>query len=290
MYINLPKMNFDIFNNIRIFLMYKYKDVIHKTPYFVNSQIINLYNKLNKICKYNTIYNLFNLEFFIDQIALKFNTQNSELYQTTSHTLYYYYCECLHHNIFQNVFMSDKSYTILCMTNHEKIIPMAHILRILYPNTHFEDKSQDFQNNFNNITSINNFIHYCNNFTNTYNMIIIDLDVKDNHNYCMEELILLYFCYLVNILATNGSCIIRLPFPKTMICKRITLELLCFISNCFQTVILLNPLCSKHFEPEFYLLCRHFQKTFYRNKYINLSLSLFQNIVYKPVDKYVFSF
>ena len=75
MYINLPKMNFDIFNNIRIFLMYKYKDVIHKTPYFVNSQIINLYNKLNKICKYNTIYNLFNLEFFIDQIALKFNTQ-----------------------------------------------------------------------------------------------------------------------------------------------------------------------------------------------------------------------
>lgn len=290
MYINLPKMNFDIFNNIRIFLLYKYKDVIHNTPYFINSQIINLTNKLNIIHKHFAIFNLFNLESFIEQLCLKYNTHNNILYQTSSHKLYYYYCECLQHNIFQNLFLPNKTYSILCMTNHEQIIPINHVLQILYPKTIFQDNSNNFYNNFQQITNIQHFIEYCNNFTNVYNFMIIDLNIESQTKFSMEEIILLYFCYLVNILSTNGSCIIRLPFPKNMLCKRITLELLCFIGNCFQNVILLNPLCSKHFEPEFYLLCRNFQKTFYRTKYMNLSLSLFQNILYKPQDKHVFSF
>lgn len=290
MYINLPKINFDIFNYIRIFLMYKYKDVVCKTPHFENSQIINLSNKLNLTNKIYSIYNLFNLETFIDQICLKYNTHNNILYQTSSHKLYYYYCECLHHNIFQNLFMPNKTYSILCMTNHDQIIPLKHMSQILYPETTFNDISSDFQNNFHEMTNIQNFIDYCNNFTNMYNFIIIDLNIESQSKFSMEEMILLYFCYLVNILSTNGSCIIRLPFPKTMLCKRITLELLCFIGNCFQYVVLLKPVCSKYFEPEFYLLCRNFQKTFYRTKYMNLSLSLFQNIVYKPEEKNVYSF
>ena len=289
MYLNLPKMNFDVFNNIRIFLMYKYTDMMHKTPYFVNAQIINLSNKLDLTRKNYSIYNLFNLESFIDQVAVKYNTNNTKLYQTIHHKFYYFYCEFLHHQIFNMLFLNNKTYSILCMTNHDKNIPFKHILDTLYPTSTFKESCY-FQNNFSEISIINNFIQYCNAFTNAYHFIIIDLDIKAQSRYSMEELILLYFCYLVNILSSNGSCIIRLPFPKTMLCKRITLELLCFIGNCFQHVVLLNPLCSKHFEPEFYLLCRNFQKTFYRAKYMNLSLSLFQNIIYKPEGKNVYSF
>ena len=71
--------------------------------------------------------------------------------------------------------------------------------------------------------------------------------------------------------------------------KVLTLELFTLLSNCFQYVSILNPQCSSSYQPHFYLLCRNLQKSFYKSKYMNISLSLYQNILYKPIDKEVYS-
>ena len=75
-----------------------------------------------------------------------------------------------------------------------------HVLQILYPKAIFQDNSNNFYNNFQQITNIQHFIEYCNNFTNVYNFMIIDLNIESQTNFSMEEMILLYFCYLVNML------------------------------------------------------------------------------------------
>lgn len=285
MYINLPKLNFDIFNNIRVFLLYRYPDIIEKDIQ-INEQSNKITNKLNSMNVNKTILDLFDLKQYVNQLAMKFNVPNNHLYKTNTPELYYYYCECLQHAIFKNSFMQN-TYSVLKITN--KSIPLINILNKLYPMSTFIEESNIGVECFKDVCSINNFIQCSSNYVNSFNFIVIDLEYEVNPMYSVEETILMYFCYVLNILASNGSCIINFYFYKNMTHKVLTIELLTLLSNCFQYVSILNPQCSSSYQPHFYLLCRNLQKSFYKSKYMNISLSLYQNILYKPIDKEVYS-
>lgn len=284
MYINLPNFNFDIFHNIRIFLIYKYPDIIEKNIQS-NLQMCKINKQLKTIPTYSNIFNLFDLKYYINQLAIKFNVHNNELYKTSSHELYYYYCECIQHPIFRNLFFTNR-YEVLNIT--KKNIPLMNIFKNLYPKTHFVESNNIFTS-FHETCTINHFINCCSTYVNYFNFVVIDLDYNELEKYSIDEVIIIYFCYLLNILATNGSCIINFYFSKNMSYKPLTFELFALLSNSFQYVSLLTPQCSSMYEPQFYFLCRNLQKSFYKTKYMNTSLSLFQNIIYKPENKEVYS-
>ena len=292
MYINLPKINFDIFNYLRIFPIYHDKD--EKVNIVTNDSILisKLLHKLNLIKHNYKIYELFYLKEYIKSIITKYNTYSYLLMDEKSQNLYYYYCECFQHPIFTNLFLPKKQYNILTISNSLTTIPYYNILNILYPSTDFTDHSyENFPIDFKEINTIDYFLKYCNNYYCNYNFIVLDLDFRKKDNILQnEELILVYFSYIINILATNGSCIIKMEFSQFADYNTTTFELLSLIISSFQHVSMFTPICCKSFDPSYYLLCRNFQKTFYKSKYINLSLSLFQNIIFKNKNQKILSF
>ena len=278
----LPKIHIDIFNNLRTFFVFQNR---FNFSLLESNHTTLIESALTSLKHNEQIYNLFHLVYFVKYLISR---SSDSIYSIH----YFNYCEILQHPTLINSFDEFRNYNVLVINNtnitNSLKEPLEAILKSLYPKSHFNISNQ-FNTSIDRITDIHSFINYCNLHNNYYDFVILDAQTKCQ-SFNHDEQLLIYFCYIMNILKSNGSCIIKFETPKHPTDKLIKFEILSLLSNAFQEVTLINPTCDKTYNPSYYLLCKSIQKTFYRQKYMNLSLSLYQNIIFKDTNKRVYSF
>ena len=318
-YIDLPNnirtfLNYTTYDNL-----YKQNDIIVFYIDRIISSIELLNNKGNqvKVCMPDFIRNA------LAKSLKKYNqTCDTFLFGKDTYTKsgqtslqqiqqYFEYSELIQNDIFGDCFTKHirslnnqnvrKKVVYCVMRNHEKNLQIDKILNKCFPGVQLNKICNHIDFDQMNLVDPNVFLHIASSYKDTYDFIVLDIEYALNdfktgmtydnsqNNVSMpqfsnEEHLLLYLCFILNILRRKGSCILKIPCP---LLSSLQSEICAICSSVFEHVILNTPLCHDVANNTYYLLCYGYKRNHIEHRIFDLTHSIYNNIIFKPNGKYI---